>query len=113
MPYSRYTTRQIFLNDDKKYKNVFFKNRDIQETYQYDMPNITYPTPSEIRSFENVLRVWRATDTLYNISNEFYSSPNYWWVIAWYNKKASEAEFKVGEQFYVPLPLEAVLEYIQ
>jgi hypothetical protein len=113
MPYSRYTAREIFLNNDRNYKNVFFKNRDIQETFQYDMPRISYPTPSEIRSFENVLRVWRATDTLYNISNEYYSAPEYWWVIAWYNKKASEAEFKVGEQFYVPLPLEAVLEFVE
>ena len=78
MPYSRYTAREIFLNNDRNYKNVFFKDRDIQETFQYDMPRISYPTPSEIRSFENVLRVWRATDTLYNISNEYYSAPEYW-----------------------------------
>ena len=113
MPYSRYTARQIFLNNNRRYRNVFFKNRDIEETFQYDMPNITYPTPAEIRSFENVLRVWGATDTLYNITNEYYSSPQYWWVIAWYNKKATEAEFAVGEQYYVPLPLEAVLEFVQ
>jgi hypothetical protein len=34
-------------------------------------------------------------------------------VVAWYNKKATEAEFSVGEQYYIPLPLEAVLEFIQ
>ena len=71
MPYSRYTARQIFLNNNRNYRNVFFKNRDIEETFQYDMPNITYPTPSEIRSLDNVLRVWTATDTLYNIANEY------------------------------------------
>ena len=92
---------------------MFFKNRDIQETFQYGMPIIGYPSPSEIRSLDNVLRVWHSTDTLYNVSNEYYSSPQYWWVIAWYNQKASEAEFKVGEQYYVPLPLEAVLNFVQ
>ena len=92
---------------------MFFKNRDIQETFQYDMPNIGYPSPNQIRSLDNVLRVWHSTDTLYNVSNEYYSSPQYWWVIAWYNQKASEAEFKVGEQYYVPLPLEAVLNFVQ
>jgi len=112
MPYSRYNRREIFLNKNKKYKNVFFKNRDIQETYQYDMPDITYPTSNEIADLENVLQVWKATDTLYNVSNAFYGSPQYWWVIAWYNKRPTEADFVVGEQYYVPLPLEAVLEYI-
>tara|TARA_R100000388_G_C7198432_1_gene137200 strand:+ start:340 stop:681 length:342 start_codon:yes stop_codon:yes gene_type:complete len=113
MPYSRYSSREIFLNQDKNYKNVFFKNRDIKETFQYDMPNLTYPTPSETSQFENVTRIWHATDTLYNIANEFYGAPNYWWVIAWYNMRATEAEFKVGDQYYVPLPLEAILEYVQ
>jgi hypothetical protein len=57
VPYSRYTAREIFLNNDRNYRNVFFRNRDMQETFQYDMPKISYPTPSEIRSFENILRV--------------------------------------------------------
>ena len=112
MPYSRYNRREIFLNDNKKYRNVFFKDRDIEETFQYDSPKISYPTPSEIRSLNNVLLVWGATDKLYNVANKYYGSPEYWWVIAWYNKKASEAEFKVGAQFYVPLPLDEVLGYI-
>ena len=113
MPYSRYNRREIFLNDNKKYRNVFFKDRDIEETFQYDSPKISYPTPSEIRSLNNVLLVWGATDKLYNVANKYYGSPEYWWVIAWYNKKASEAEFKVGDQFYLPLPLDAVLGYIK
>ena len=113
MPYSRYNRREIFLNDNKKYRNVFFKDRYIEETFQYDSPKISYPTPSEIRSLNNVLLVWGATDKLYNVANKYYGSPEYWWVIAWYNKKASEAEFKVGDQFYVPLPLDAVLGYIK
>ncbi len=113
MPYSRYTNRRIFLNNDQGYKNTFFDKRDIQETFQYDSPRIVYPTPSEIRSFNNITRLWNATDTLYNLSSEFYGAPNYWWVIAWYNKKASEAEFKVGDIYLIPLPLEDVLGYIE
>lgn len=113
MAYSRFSTRQIFLNNNRMYKNVFFKNRDVQELYQYDMPRISYPTPEERASLDNRLGVWHATDTLYNLANDYYGSPEYWWVIAWYNKKASEAEFKVGDQFYVPLPLESVLSFVE
>ena len=113
MPYSRYSNRRIFKNDNQGYKDRFFDNRNIQETFQYDSPNIEYPTPSEIRSLSNVTRVWGATDTLYNVSNDYYGSPSYWWIIAWYNKRATEAEFEVGDIYFVPLPLEDVLGYVE
>jgi hypothetical protein len=112
MPYSRYSRREIFLNKDRNYKNVFFKNRDMEQVFQYDSPRISYPQPDEIRNLTNLLLVWGATDKLYNVSAKYYGSPEYWWVIAWYNQKASEAEFKVGDEYYVPLPLDDVLEYV-
>ena len=112
MTYSRYSKRNIFLNNDRNYGKALLSNRDANEVFQYDMPSISYPSPSEIRRLDNTLLVWKATDKLYNVANEFYGSPEYWWVIAWYNQKASEAEFKVGDQYYVPLPLEEVLGYI-
>ncbi|MHA2350690.1 MAG: hypothetical protein ACXADL_13795 [Candidatus Thorarchaeota archaeon] len=112
MPYSRYSRREIFLNNDRNYKNVFFKNRDMEQVFQYDSPQIAFPNPSEIRNLTSLLMVWGATDKLYNVSAKYYGSPEYWWVIAWYNQKASEAEFKVGDEYYVPLPLDEVLEYV-
>ena len=113
MTYSRYARRQMFLNNDSNYKKTFFVNRDIEETYQYDTPKISFPTDEVIADLTNILLVWHSTDKLYNVANKYYGSPNYWWVIAWYNEKASEAEFKTGDQYYVPLPLEDVLGYIE
>ena len=111
MAFSRYNNTPIFLNDDPNYKNVFFRNRDMQETYQYSLLNLRYPSLDAMGNLTNVGLVWGATDKLYNISNQYYGEPNYWWIIAWYNKKGSEAEFEVGEIYYVPLPLEDLLEY--
>ena len=111
MTYSRYHNTPIFLNEDQNYKNVFFRERDIQQTYQYALKALYYPSAGAIASFENVPLVWGATDKLYNISNQYYGSPAYWWVIAFYNKKASEAEFKVGDIYFVPMPLEEILWY--
>jgi hypothetical protein len=111
MPYSRYQKRRLFLNDDRNYKNVFFRRRGIDETYQYESPILSYPTNEYMSKLNNSPLVWKATDKLYNISNQYYGSPSYWWVIAWYNKKSSEAEFKVGDIYYVPLPLDDVLRF--
>lgn len=113
MAYSRFSSRQIFLNNSRQYRNVFFKNRDIKELYQYDVPRFSYPTDTERAGLDNRLGVWGATDNLYNVANQHYGSPEYWWVIAWYNKKSSEAEFKIGDQYFVPLPLEDVLSFIE
>ena len=113
MTYSRYTRRQMFLNNDNNYRKAFFIDRDIEETFQYDTPRISFPNDDMIANLTNVLMVWNSTDKLYNVSTQYYGSPEYWWVIAWYNEKASEAEFKTGDQYYVPLPLEDVLGYIE
>ena len=112
MAYSRYTARQIFLNNDRNYKNSFFDKRGINETYQYDTPRLTFPDEAQVSNLNNEIRIWTATDKLYNLSNQYYGSPQYWWVIAWYNQKASEAEFKIGDTFFIPQPLEDVLGFI-
>ena len=67
MAYSRYSKREIFLNNDKNYKNVFFKDRDVQEIFQYDSPQILMPSPEQMSGINFDIRVWRATDKLSNI----------------------------------------------
>jgi len=112
MAYSRYTARKIFLNNNRNYKNSFFDQRGINETFQYDTPRLSFPNENQVANLDNEVRIWGATDKLYNISNQYYGSPEYWWVIAWYNQKASEAEFKIGDTYFVPQPLEDVLGFI-
>jgi len=111
MAYSRYSNTAIFLNNNEKYKNALFDQRDIKQTYQYALTPMIYPSTAAIQGMTNIPLVWSATDKLYNVSNDYYGSPDYWWIIAFYNKKASEAEFKTGELYFVPLPLEEMLEY--
>ena len=111
MPYSRYTRVSIFTNNDENYRKAFYSQRDISRLVQYTTSPLAYPNQEERSMMENIPLVWKATDTLYNISNDYYGSPEYWWVIAWYNQKSSEPEFKVGDIYYVPLPIEDVLGY--
>tara|TARA_R110002060_G_scaffold41873_2_gene53398 strand:+ start:810 stop:1148 length:339 start_codon:yes stop_codon:yes gene_type:complete len=111
MAYSRYGARRTFINDNKEYRNVFFRERDVTQIVQYGTARLSYPSPAVIRNLTNVALRWKSTDTLYNMAAEYYGSPQYWWVIAWYNKKPTESHFKVGDIYYVPLPLETVLGY--
>ncbi len=109
--FSRYSARNIFTNKDDNYRRVFFENRGIKETMQYETAVLDYPTNEELAAFQNVSHFWTATDKLWKLSSQYYGTPGMWWVIAWYNKKPTEAHFNVGDVIYIPLPLEAVLEY--
>ncbi len=109
MAYSRYTRRQMFLNNDNNYRKAFFIDRDIEETFQYDTPRISFPNDDMIANLTNVLMVWNSTDKLYNVSTQYYGSPEYWWVIAWYNGYTTEADVYPGDYLQIPLDLEKAL----
>ena len=79
---------------------------------QYGLPTLRYPTPSEILQLENITAYWGSTDKLYNIASEYYGSPEYWWIIAWYNQKTTEADFTPGEVYLIPVPLADVLRFL-
>jgi hypothetical protein len=111
MAYSRYTRVPIFQNNDSDYRDVFFDPRGITETEQYATRPLFHPQPQAAAALAGDPRIWSATDKLYNISQQQYGSPQYWWVIAWFNQKASEADFKIGDIYYIPRPLETVLGY--
>ena len=109
MSTSRYDGRVMFLNDNKEYKKVFFKDRDVHQIFQYGSARFNYPSNEQINSLQSIPHVWTSTDKLYNLAYDYYQDPKMWWVIAWYNKKPTESHFKVGEVIYVPKPLSEVL----
>lgn len=80
---------------------------------QYDTPVINYPqNETQMARLSPVSSIWSATDRLYKVSHEYYGSPDYWWVIAWFNQKPTEGHFTPGDIFYIPLPLaEAIRMY--
>ena len=43
------------------------------------------------------------------ICKEYYGEEQYWWIIAWYNLRPLETDFKPGDVVYIPTPLEDVL----
>ena len=45
---------------------------------------------------------WSFGDSLLKLSNKFYNAPNYWWIIAFINKKPTDAHFKIGDILYIP-----------
>ena len=70
---------------------------------------IEYPTVTQISSLTRVKHIWRVGDRYYKLAIDNYGSAEYWWVIAFFNQKPTEADLKVGDVVEIPLPLERIL----
>ena len=110
MAYSRYFGRDVFTNSDPKYREAFFNEKGIKQIEQYETPIMGYPTMDQMETLTNLAITWAASSRLYNLAEEFYGDPQYWWVIAWYNQKPTEAHFNIGDIVYIPTPVDRVLE---
>ena len=48
---------------------------------------------------------------MYKLAHKHYGSPDYWWLIAWYNNKPTDNHFNPGDPIYVPFPLDVILSF--
>jgi len=113
MAFSRYDGRTTFINDDENYHDAFFIERGVAQIDQYRTAAFYYPTNEELDDLELTPHIWKSNSRLYKLADDAYGSPEYWWVIAWINKKPTEGHFKVGEIIYIPAPLIRVLSIFQ
>ena len=78
---------------------------------QYNTPSYHALNMDQIGSLKTIERVWTIGDRLYKLAAEYYGSPVYWWVIARFNQKPTEAHFQPGDRVYIPLPKDLIFEY--
>ena len=107
---NRYDDRKIFKNSNLLYKNIF-EDRGVKYIRHFNTPQTPHPTISQIRELNNVQHIWKTGDRFYKLASQYYSAPEYWWVIAQYNKRPTEAHLQPGDVLYVPLPLQTVLGF--
>jgi len=109
---SRYDNRDIRLNFDKPYRE-FFRKRNVRFIRQYTTPNLAYPDREQIMDITIVPHVWKLGDRFYKLSHEYYQDPSLWWIIPWFNKIPTEAQFEIGDIVDIPLPLDSILEILE
>ena len=107
---TRYSRRKITRNRNKLYKK-FFKDRNVNFVRQFRTPELSFPTPEQIRQLTVLSHIWTAGDRYYKLAFEYYGNSKYWWVIAWFNKKPTEGHLKAGDLIYIPTPLDKILNY--
>lgn len=107
MTVSRFERRRKILNRKKLYKGLF-DVRDVKFIRQFSSPKFDYPTQEQINSLELVEYDWRRGDKYSKVAEYAYGDPELWWVIAWFNKKPTEAHLSYGDTIQIPFPLSKV-----
>lgn len=108
MAVDRDDLRQVLNNSQRIYKNIF-EGRNIPFVNQYVTKNLRYPTSVDMRKLDISQHMWTVGDRYWKLSAQFYGDPEYWWVIAWFNQKPTEAHVNIGDIVLLPSPLEDVL----
>ena len=107
---TRYINRQISRNDNELYKK-HFEERGVNFIRQFKSPTLSYPTVPQMRQLQRIGHVWTTGDRYYKLAHKFYGESQYWWIIAWFNKKPTEGHIEKGETIYIPLPLNKILNF--
>lgn len=109
---TRYEDSELVVNNNELYQKTL-RERNINKVNQYRTQNLFYPTQEERAQLNIGKHVWGSTDKFWKLSEKYYNDPQYWWVIAFYNKKPTELDVSSGDIILIPAPLDQVLFYIK
>lgn len=102
---NRYTRRTITENREDVYKELLrARGRNMIE--HFSTPTVFHPSEGDFEDIETVRHTWKVGDRFYKLSVQYYGDPSFWWVIATFNQKPTESDLKIGEDIFIPLPLD-------
>ena len=110
MAITRYSRRRVITTNDRSYvQSDMFKNRGVTLIQHFGTPAVNYPTMEDLKKITEEKEYWEVGTKYFKLADKHYGDPKYWWVIAWYNLRPLETDFKPGDVVLIPLPLETVL----
>jgi nucleoid-associated protein YgaU len=66
-------------------------------------------TKEDMLNLTVVDHLWRRGDHFYKLAAQYYGDATYWWVIAQFNNRPTEAGLAFGDIILIPNPLDEVL----
>lgn len=107
---TRYDRRRVLTNTNELYEKTL-EERNVNSIRHYSTPEMSFPSVEENKNLTKIRHIWKTGDRYFKLAIEYYNSAQYWWVIAMFNQKPTEADLSVGDLVYIPLPLQDILRY--
>ena len=111
MKMARYRRRRIAINTSFRNEDLFEK-RNLQQVKQYVTPKFKNPTEKSLDSLEFIFYVWKAGDRYFKLAQKYYNDHRYWYIIALFNKKPTEAQLNEGDEIKIPTDLALAIEVL-
>jgi hypothetical protein len=104
----RYKSSKI-VNNTSDFYSFLRRKRGVRNIRHYNTPVLHNPTVADRSSIETASHIWSYGDRYYKLASSYYGMPEYWWVIAWWNGRPTEASVQNGTVLQIPLNLEEAL----
>jgi|TARA_R110000822_G_scaffold8302_2_gene32835 hypothetical protein len=93
-----YQDSLVTTNNTTLYKKML-KDRGVLSIKQF---RTKYFNKIDMSQIPNTEYVWRKNDKLIRLSNRFFGTKDYWWIIGYFNQKPTDAHYETGDVLYIP-----------
>ena len=108
----RYGNKRTISNSNEFYEFLRKKRGNPKAIVQYNTITMRNPTISERASLKTINHAWKYGDRYYRLADQFYGDVRYWWVIAWWNARPTEADVKPGDVITIPISIKDALKVL-
>lgn len=105
----RYNKRSI-LSNTRPIDRKRVTRRNTNSLTYFSADSLKHPTQEDYNRIGSKPVIWNETTRLSSLAQQYLGNFEYWWVIAWWNKKPTDAHFKAGDVVYIPNNLTMALE---
>lgn len=109
--YNRYNNSQQIINNAESYSELF-KEKKVNFIKQYNTYDFGKLKLIESSNVERTLHVVQPFEKLYMISQKYYNSPEFGWIICYTNRLGNELLIKTGDTLNIYFPLDNILELL-
>tara|TARA_R100000008_G_C3477923_1_gene112329 strand:- start:89 stop:424 length:336 start_codon:yes stop_codon:yes gene_type:complete len=106
MPSSRYRRKKPIRTDGEQYEE-WLDLRGVKFIDHFKTPSM--PAIRQTRTLTLTAHVWKQGDRYWKLAAKHYGDATYWWVIAKFNYRPTDAHCKLGDTIIIPKPLSSLM----
>jgi hypothetical protein len=108
---NRYSNTQKIVNNSSKYKD-YFKSRNLKNVTQYSTFSFGLLQTIQDSGIPYTFHTVQPFEKLFMISQRYYNSPEYGWLICYLNQIPNELEIYDGMALRIYYPLDNILRLL-